>query len=82
VILDVAGARAGCQPGRRARMRQSELVLDQGRSMLAGRSGEWYNAADSERGANQQSEWDAVAEPRTGIVSTTSGKGDVGPPQT
>jgi hypothetical protein len=63
-------------------MRQLELVLDQGRSMLAGRSGEWYNAADNERGANQQSRWQTVAEPRTGIVSTASGKGDVGPAQT
>jgi hypothetical protein len=63
-------------------MRQLELVLDHGRSMLAGRSGEWYNAAGIERGANQESEWHTVAEPRTRIVSTASGKGDVGPAQT
>ena len=32
------------------------------------------NDADGERGENQQSEWNAVAEPRTGIVSMASGK--------
>ena len=62
-------------------MRQLELVLVRGRSMLAGRSGEWYNAADNERGANQQRRRHIVAEPRTRIVSTASGKGDVGPAQ-
>jgi hypothetical protein len=49
--------------------------------MLAGRNAEWYNAADNERSANQQSRWHTVAEPRTRIVSTASGKGDVGPAQ-
>jgi hypothetical protein len=63
-------------------MRQLELVLDRGRSMLAGGTGEWYNAADNERGANQQSGWHTVAEPDTTIVNMASGNGDDWPPQT
>jgi hypothetical protein len=34
-------------------MRQLELVLVRGRSMLAGRSGEWYNAADNGGGSDE-----------------------------
>jgi hypothetical protein len=44
--------------------------------VLSGGGGQWCNAADNERGANQQSEWHSDADRYTGIVNMVSGKGD------
>ena len=61
VVLDVTGARASRATGRRARVRQLELALDRGRSILFGRSGAWQSDADGERSGNEQNSWHATA---------------------
>jgi hypothetical protein len=72
VILDVAWERSARATIGRTRVRQLELSLDQGRSMLFGRSGAWQSKADGERGGNEQSGRHTIAELRTWVVSTAS----------
>jgi hypothetical protein len=63
-------------------MRQLELALDRGRSVLSGRNRNRQNDADGERGANQQTGLHTVAESRARIVSVASDEGIIDPAQT
>jgi hypothetical protein len=53
-------------------VRQLELALDRGRSILFDRSRDWQRDADGERGGNEQSGRHRVPEFRTGLVGTAS----------
>jgi len=59
------------------RVRQLEVALNRGRSVLLGRSGDWQIDANCEHGENQHSARHTAAELRTAIVNLASFSGDL-----
>ena len=69
VVLDVPGHAPLVRPVAGHGCVSWNSRFDQGRSVLSGGGGQWCNAADNERGANQQSEWHSDADRYTRIVN-------------